>query len=212
MSVFIDSKRGRWRYDFVVAGRRFAGYCLDPETRARALDREAAQRIEVAIRLRIPAIQTDALRHASAPPGPAETRLLRSLYLEPRNTEIERVYFIRIAGIPLVKVGRAVDPMGRLGDLQVGSPFELLLLGSIPGRTAVEKAIHQRFDAQRVRGEWFRLDARLAAFIRVALEQHGVGAPLSRRERARVSGTGLRARKAAQRAAIRELRELLRRR
>lgn len=56
-----------------------------------------------------------------------------------------------------VKIGIADDPEQRLGELQVGSPFELRLRQTKTPRDAekVERYLHQRFKKYHMRGEWF---------------------------------------------------------
>lgn len=69
------------------------------------------------------------------------------------------VYFVLAAKSELIKIGYAQDGWKRLGSLQVGSPEELLMLGLI--RTylplELERDLHERFKAHRVRGEWFKV-------------------------------------------------------
>ncbi|MFE7529119.1 GIY-YIG nuclease family protein [Kitasatospora sp. NPDC057542] len=54
-----------------------------------------------------------------------------------------------------VKIGRSVDPTGRLSSLQAGSPVELRLLATFPGGPRLEKHLHACFARQRIHGEWF---------------------------------------------------------
>lgn len=70
-----------------------------------------------------------------------------------------------IEGAGLVKIGRSVNPRARLRDLQVGSPVELKLLKTIRGGRASEIWLHLRFEAQHVRGEWFRPEGPLGEWI-----------------------------------------------
>jgi hypothetical protein len=77
------------------------------------------------------------------------------------------VYVIGVVGHQAVKIGYAADPRKRLGDLQVGCPFPLVLLDIFPTDNAreIEAALHSRFSAERMQGEWFDLgaDGRLVA-------------------------------------------------
>lgn len=68
------------------------------------------------------------------------------------------VYFIR-AENGLVKVGRSSNVENRLRGLLTGSPIILTLTHVIETdrHKEVEYALHQRFAAQRRRGEWFEL-------------------------------------------------------
>lgn len=65
----------------------------------------------------------------------------------------------------LIKIGYSNDTRTRLGELQVGSPVELRLLGTIAGSRATEAQLHTIFAADRVRGEWFRPSSDLIAVI-----------------------------------------------
>lgn len=65
-----------------------------------------------------------------------------------------------------VKIGFAVDAKKRLRELQVGCPIALELLASAPGTFDDERAIQRLFRARLIRGEWYRLDETLTAFIR----------------------------------------------
>lgn len=76
-----------------------------------------------------------------------------------------RVYFIQSGTDGPIKIGKANDPEARLAELQVGSPSALRLIGSIPGGIAEERALHARFSADRVRGEWFSPSAPLLDYL-----------------------------------------------
>ncbi len=65
------------------------------------------------------------------------------------------------AGGQFIKFGNAKNPSKRLDELQVGSPFQLKLLGFVPTpdiATAVrlEKLVHKALVRFYVRGEWFQ--------------------------------------------------------
>lgn len=59
------------------------------------------------------------------------------------------------------KIGIANDVQTRLATLQTGNPFELELIECYGFENAeiVERAIHQAFKKQRIRGEWFELNS-----------------------------------------------------
>lgn len=65
------------------------------------------------------------------------------------------IYFIRDPAADRVKIGVSNDPWKRLKNMQTGSPGLLELVAMVDGDPAAEKALHQRFDGSRVRGEWF---------------------------------------------------------
>lgn len=76
------------------------------------------------------------------------------------------IYFIRGKQSGYIKIGyTGGDGQSRLAQLQTGSPEELELLGGREGGVELERAYHDRFASQRVRGEWFQTDHRLSQHI-----------------------------------------------
>ena len=75
------------------------------------------------------------------------------------------VYFIRCGP---VKIGRTTDLMNRLKDLQVGNPYELNILFTLPCSSLehsmkLERFLHrQLYNKFHVRGEWFIVDSRVS--------------------------------------------------
>lgn len=60
------------------------------------------------------------------------------------------------------KIGVTLDTSvnGRISHLQIGNPYTIELVaktGTIPNAYEVEKALHQKYKSNRVRGEWFTL-------------------------------------------------------
>ena len=58
------------------------------------------------------------------------------------------------------KIGISRDPSKRLRQLQMANPGKITLVGSRGfssklSATAIERAIHRKFDARRLLGEWF---------------------------------------------------------
>jgi Meiotically Up-regulated Gene 113 (MUG113) protein/AAA domain-containing protein len=78
----------------------------------------------------------------------------------------DRVYFIFAAYAGLIKIGIAYDVEARLKALQSNTGDRLHLLLAIPGGRAKEAELHQRFSADRVRGEWFRPSPALLSLVR----------------------------------------------
>jgi hypothetical protein len=79
------------------------------------------------------------------------------------------VYFIRAAKTGAIKIGFSkIDPACRLKQIQVSTPEPLELLAHIAGGPRKERALHRRFAALRIRGEWFRPESELLAFVREA--------------------------------------------
>lgn len=64
------------------------------------------------------------------------------------------------------KVGWAVDPAKRRDDLQVANAHALSLRSCFSASQRVEREIHARLSALRVRGEWFRSCPRLYEVMR----------------------------------------------
>ena len=69
------------------------------------------------------------------------------------------VYFIQAGDDGSVKIGISADPERRLELLQGAHYEELVLLAYRPGTLAMEKRLHSKFAAWRIRGEWFEADA-----------------------------------------------------
>jgi hypothetical protein len=65
------------------------------------------------------------------------------------------VYLIGSPDHHFVKVGYATNPQTRLVELQMGSPFPLVLLDTVTGGLALEQLLHAHFADRYQRGEWF---------------------------------------------------------
>ncbi len=78
------------------------------------------------------------------------------------------LYFIEAVNSGFIKIGRSVNPERRLEQLSTGSPNQLTIIGKISGGSALEAELHTRFDAQRERGEWFKVTRELRDFIKEA--------------------------------------------
>lgn len=74
------------------------------------------------------------------------------------------VYFVQ-ARSGRIKIGRSVSPSVRLAALRSGCPEPLFILGVMRGDFAEERAIHTRFAAHRLVGEWFAPAGELLEFI-----------------------------------------------
>lgn len=80
-----------------------------------------------------------------------------------RVVAYEQVYFISCE--QFIKIGFSGSARKRMADLQASTPFELRLIGLIPGGEFVEGRLHNIFDDHRHRGEWFRSSPALLAYI-----------------------------------------------
>jgi predicted dienelactone hydrolase len=63
------------------------------------------------------------------------------------------VYFLSSAD--RVKVGYSVEPARRISALSTASPFPIVVIATIPGTEAEERAIHRGLSSSRRYGEWF---------------------------------------------------------
>jgi len=108
------------------------------------------------------------LRHlATARFGPLTMAALKRSNREPSDSF---VYFAVDAETLDTKIGIANDPFKRLRTLQIGSPREIVLMGTLAGGRELEQEIHEEFDDDWIRGEWFRMSPRLTHLIAAAWE------------------------------------------
>lgn len=75
----------------------------------------------------------------------------------------EGIYVIGFANY--IKIGWSTNIRGRLETLQLGVPEALKLYGIITGERRTEPRLHRRFADHRLRGEWFRYEGELRAWI-----------------------------------------------
>jgi hypothetical protein len=68
---------------------------------------------------------------------------------------VEWVYFIQAGYDGPIKIGTAKNVEARKAELQTGNPRKLHVLGKRAGGRDVERELHDRFRAYRIRGEWF---------------------------------------------------------
>jgi hypothetical protein len=78
---------------------------------------------------------------------------------------VSLVYFIQAGTDGPIKIGRTTNIRRRLTGIQTGSAQRLVVLGTMPGDEAAERALHSRFGFLRTVGEWFRSDATLMQYI-----------------------------------------------
>jgi hypothetical protein len=76
-----------------------------------------------------------------------------------------QVYFVFCETTQRIKCGLAANPVGRLRELQVGSPTRLRLLGSVGGGLQRERRLHRLLAAHHVHGEWFYYNAAVRAAL-----------------------------------------------
>lgn len=76
-----------------------------------------------------------------------------------RSRQVGVIYFVSAVGMDLypIKIGFCASSLEkRIGELQIGSPYELELLASNPGSFAEEQAAHAKLSEHRLCGEWFK--------------------------------------------------------
>jgi hypothetical protein len=81
------------------------------------------------------------------------------------NEHKGRVYFVEAVGLSAVKIGAAANIRRRIGQLQIGCPAELRILFHEEGGKVREQELHRTFGAQRIRGDWFRLEGQVAEYV-----------------------------------------------
>lgn len=82
---------------------------------------------------------------------------------KPEASKQRMVYFVE--GNGFVKIGATNSISTRLHDLQVGCPFELKLVTTLPGGEKVERQLHDMFAKHRKRGEWFEFHQEIKDYI-----------------------------------------------
>ncbi|MGN6147077.1 GIY-YIG nuclease family protein [Rhizobium sp.] len=80
--------------------------------------------------------------------------------------ETRHVYFVKMG--EFVKIGFSAGVMSRMKNLNVGFPQTAELLAVIPGTKRTEVCFHQIFAGLNTKGEWFRFEGELEAFMSVA--------------------------------------------
>lgn len=79
------------------------------------------------------------------------------------------IYFI--ADGEAIKIGHAMDLKRRLQELQTSHYRDLKIICDLPGTEVDESYFHLRFRHLRIRGEWFRAEPELLAFIEELREE-----------------------------------------
>lgn len=76
------------------------------------------------------------------------------------------IYFIRASDdTGLIKIGHSVNPLRRLGEIQLMCPIQLKIIKVIEGDWAKEQSLHHRFRQTRCHGEWFRPTGEIMGLI-----------------------------------------------
>lgn len=81
------------------------------------------------------------------------------------NEEI--IYFVLDSYSNAVKIGYTTIKgfSKRLENLQVGTPYDLKILGAVWGNKKTEKELHVKFKHLHIRGEWFAYSKELEEYL-----------------------------------------------
>jgi Meiotically Up-regulated Gene 113 (MUG113) protein len=165
-----NPNRGAERNMLQQLAERNAVTLLLPGAPARQTDtwkRERAQRMRaVQVEMPDPAARSEALERVRADmaiwvPPPNDDELAR---LASRDVGMV-VYFLQGETGGNIKIGYAGDVAARVATFQPGSPVKLCILATQPGGQPLEAALHRRFAAHRLHGEWFAPCEDLLAYI-----------------------------------------------
>jgi tRNA isopentenyl-2-thiomethyl-A-37 hydroxylase MiaE len=75
------------------------------------------------------------------------------------------IYFVTAREVGRVKIGYAKEPQARFVSIQTHSPVTLVLERVCEGNAEEEARLHERFAADRVRGEWFVITPEIERFL-----------------------------------------------
>ena len=95
----------------------------------------------------------------------AKTRLADMALEWNVDAGIGYIYFIQCGKSGPIKVGITDNVKRRLKTLQCANPCKLELLLAFLGGEVMECALHRKFSAHRLRGEWFEPAPPLTTFI-----------------------------------------------
>lgn len=73
------------------------------------------------------------------------------------------VYFMKMGDF--IKIGWSSWPPNRRIDLQISSPYDIIILGAFPGTLNDEAAVQSWFQHAHKRGEWYRKTPGLVAYL-----------------------------------------------
>ena len=94
-------------------------------------------------------------------------RLEHTLNHAAKNKRMDSRFVYVILCVDFVKIGIAVKPESRLGNMQVGCPYELKMLAKYPSNNARhdERRLHKLLHSFHARGEWFKIPDSLIALM-----------------------------------------------
>lgn len=76
------------------------------------------------------------------------------------------VYFVKMAGLPYIKIGRSATIKSRFKTLDSYSPVGLIILGYFATTDHAEYLLHKQFSGTRTKGEWFKESNELLELIK----------------------------------------------
>lgn len=119
------------------------------------------EEFDIPLRLRTPDEQAQWEQEEEARMAPIRAARAEEARLRARR----RVYFIQAGAAGPVKIGISRDVERRRGELQRLEREPLRVLATLEGTTQDERALHQRFAAHRLHGEWFSPAPELLAHV-----------------------------------------------
>lgn len=95
----------------------------------------------------------------------AEIKAADAAFLKRSRAQVGHgfIYFLQCDS--RIKIGFAKDVKRRIADISCACPFPVKLLGTQRGSISEEQALHKRFAAARVTGEWFNFSDDIAQYI-----------------------------------------------
>ncbi len=102
--------------------------------------------------------QREAAARRANPPQPPSTP-------PPEPLKPTFIYFAQRGENGPIKIGVTGHVKSRVSELQTNVAEPVRLLASFPGTRAMERALHDRFHAHRLKGEWFNPATELLAHI-----------------------------------------------
>lgn len=80
------------------------------------------------------------------------------------------IYYIACTATERLKIGYTRgEPEVRLKQLQTGSAADLRLMACHDGSAETEKWLHNQFNEERLRGEWFEMSERLLEHLSLVI-------------------------------------------
>jgi hypothetical protein len=81
------------------------------------------------------------------------------------------LYFIKMSMTDIIKIGISKNIEKRLSGIQTGNPYELEVLNKFKcSNSGLEKLVHKLYKLNRIKGEWFSLDAESIEEIKMLTE------------------------------------------